>query len=127
MLRNITAFILCAVLAFPWASKVAITADFLIHQDYIAQNLCENKDKPEMECNGKCVLMQKLQLKEDPSQEPLQLPHLTQLEISTFVVTDFDFAALIPTTVKSEKPLAKSEDRVDNLHSHDIFHPPRLS
>ena len=127
MLRNITAFILCAVLAFPWASKVAITADFLIHQDYIAQNLCENKDKPEMECNGKCVLMQKLQLKEDPSQEPLQLPQLTQLEISSFVIIDFDFAALVPSIDLDAKTPVKSDDRVDNLYSHDIFHPPRLS
>ncbi|SDN10446.1 hypothetical protein SAMN05421820_106176 [Pedobacter steynii] len=34
---------------------------FKMNQDYIANALCENKDKPQMHCNGRCVLAKKLQ------------------------------------------------------------------
>ena len=30
---------------------------FKMNQDYIAQNYCENKDKPHLYCNGNCVFM----------------------------------------------------------------------
>lgn len=34
--------------------------DYLIDYEYISTVLCINKDKPELECNGKCYLMQEL-------------------------------------------------------------------
>lgn len=34
--------------------------DYLIDYEYISTVLCINKDKPELECNGKCFLMQEL-------------------------------------------------------------------
>ncbi len=33
---------------------------FKLNEDYIANNLCENKSKPEMKCHGKCFLMKKI-------------------------------------------------------------------
>ncbi len=30
--------------------------NYYINYTYISENLCENKDKPEMECHGKCHL-----------------------------------------------------------------------
>ena len=34
--------------------------DYVVNYDYITQELCENKNKPEMACNGKCHLMKEL-------------------------------------------------------------------
>ncbi|MEC4116952.1 hypothetical protein SAMN05421818_10261 [Myroides phaeus] len=34
--------------------------NYLVDYDYIATVLCINKDKPEMQCNGKCYLMQEM-------------------------------------------------------------------
>lgn len=34
--------------------------DFVANYQYIKNKLCENKDKPEMHCNGKCYLMKEL-------------------------------------------------------------------
>ncbi|AEV31525.1 hypothetical protein [Owenweeksia hongkongensis] len=125
MLRGFIAFILCAVLAFPWVSKVAITADFVIHQDYIAKNLCENRDKPEMECGGKCVLMQKLKLTENEQDEPQQLPQITQMECFSFVVNDFTFQPIESLQADSSENLPAPTNRVESMYTHDIFHPPR--
>lgn len=35
--------------------------DYMINYDYIAEALCENRDKPYLECNGKCYLADQLQ------------------------------------------------------------------
>lgn len=34
--------------------------EYVLNYEYISTELCENKDKPELECNGKCYLMQSL-------------------------------------------------------------------
>lgn len=35
-------------------------AEYVLNYDYISEVLCINKDKPKLECNGKCYLMQSL-------------------------------------------------------------------
>lgn len=37
-----------------------IKVNFTINQKYIIENFCVNKDKPELACDGKCYLMQKI-------------------------------------------------------------------
>ena len=38
---------------------------FELNKRYIAENLCENRAKPELKCNGKCFLQKKLKETED--------------------------------------------------------------
>ncbi len=35
--------------------------EYLLNQDYIAEFLCINKDKPKLQCNGKCHLAKQLE------------------------------------------------------------------
>jgi hypothetical protein len=42
-----------------------IIAEYAINKDYIAKNLCINKEKPNLHCNGKCRLMKKLSEEEN--------------------------------------------------------------
>jgi hypothetical protein len=39
--------------AFPFVN-------YLLNKEYIAKNLCENRNKPKMNCNGKCHLMKEI-------------------------------------------------------------------
>ena len=41
-------------------SKAVIVCTFYANQNYIAKNLCENRDKPKSFCVGKCQLKKKL-------------------------------------------------------------------
>lgn len=34
--------------------------DYLFHYEYIVTEVCVNRDRPELECNGKCYLMRSL-------------------------------------------------------------------
>ncbi|MBE7176241.1 MAG: hypothetical protein INR69_07565 [Mucilaginibacter polytrichastri] len=37
-----------------------VVAGFELNRDYIAKNLCENRNRPELHCNGRCVLAKKM-------------------------------------------------------------------
>jgi hypothetical protein len=44
--------------------KAGIVAYYHLNQDYIAANLCENKDNVAMNCKGKCYLNKKMNTQE---------------------------------------------------------------
>ena len=46
-------------------SKWLMVIDYTINKDYIAKNLCENRNRPTLHCNGKCQLMKKMALEDD--------------------------------------------------------------
>jgi hypothetical protein len=46
-------------------SKWLMVAEYNINKEYIAKNLCENRNKPALHCNGKCQLMKKMSAEEN--------------------------------------------------------------
>jgi len=57
--------ILCNV-----STPILLQISYTINQQYITEKFCENKTKPELQCNGKCHLakqMQKITQQESPS------------------------------------------------------------
>jgi len=72
-------FVFAAALAVLLQSfgQMIILINFKINQEYIARVLCENKDKPEMKCNGKCHLNKQLKADE---QKQTQLPPQVKLK-----------------------------------------------
>jgi hypothetical protein len=65
--------------------KIGVIAWYGINQDYIASELCEQKEIADNECQGNCQLNKALQLTEKPQQQD-DVPVLTELEFLTFVV-----------------------------------------
>src|SRR5699024_7192955 len=69
-----------------------VYVDFKIHQDYIAEVLCINRDKPELHCNGKCILMQKIkEVQETGDQDKNQTFQRYLMEIICDESQGFDF------------------------------------
>ena len=48
-------------------SRMFVYLDFVFHQEYIAKNLCVNRDKPMMHCDGKCYLHKEMQKNDEQS------------------------------------------------------------
>ncbi|NLN26490.1 MAG: hypothetical protein GX163_12765 [Bacteroidetes bacterium] len=61
--------------------------EYILKYDYIISVLCENKDKPELECNGKCYLSKKL-AEENGSQEDNPSQKTQHSEIQTFLIAE---------------------------------------
>ena len=71
-MKKILVILLTLLIFIQPLSKVWIFVSFKINQDYIAKNLCENRAKPILKCNGKCQLMKKL--KQADKDEEKQTP-----------------------------------------------------
>ncbi len=64
MFKRISAALLLLACLLQTFNRAVILLDFYTNQKYIAQNLCENRNKPKMNCCGKCQLNKRMN-KED--------------------------------------------------------------
>jgi hypothetical protein len=58
--KNYIALLLLTLISVKTILVPVVYLDFELRKDYIIQNLCENRFKPQMNCNGKCYLAKKL-------------------------------------------------------------------
>ncbi|HRI29567.1 MAG TPA: hypothetical protein PK239_01165 [Chitinophagales bacterium] len=54
---------------------------FSVKQSYIANTLCQNKDKPQMQCKGKCYLEKQLQQSEQNTRHNTALLKEVNLDV----------------------------------------------
>jgi hypothetical protein len=101
--------------------KLGIVANYLLdYSTYLER--CENADKPELKCNGKCQLAQELKEANSPVDSPA-----VPTEVKTEPVFFFDFSTS-PISVhapKSEHNLfVRTLDTLDGF-SRGLLDPPR--
>ncbi len=94
-----------------------IEADFIINRDQIAATLCENKDKPQMQCHGSCQL--KKELEKQDKKATLDLSH----EIQPFIVANGiePLNNMLPSDMKSYLPYQSLQGI---LFAPSLLHPP---
>ena len=77
-------FTACLLLLLYLLSPLRVFQPFLTYQvnyEYISKVLCVNKDKPKLECNGKCHLKKELKKQtESDSENPTSVVKLTLSE-----------------------------------------------
>ena len=77
MSKRILSIVLFMTLSFPTVRNLSSLLDYAVRYDHYKTVLCENKERPELKCNGKCQLA--LEQKE---QDQPQIPTLeTVLEL----------------------------------------------
>ena len=59
--KSFLSFFLVMILAWHQFTAVFILIDYELNKDWVTLKYCENKDKPEMNCQGKCHLIKQLQ------------------------------------------------------------------
>ncbi|MFL2581555.1 MAG: hypothetical protein ACJ0QJ_00160 [Flavobacteriales bacterium] len=69
MLTRLLCFLLLGAIVYSQSSKLVIYLNFKINQEYISKELCENREVPKMNCNGKCYLAKQLQKQEEKEKE----------------------------------------------------------
>jgi hypothetical protein len=119
MFRHLLAYILVFTVLTASCTQLFVYAGFTLNQKYIATQLCVNRDKPQLHCNGKCYLMRKLKQAEQKEKAEDQRPVLQP------GVTVERFSLTIPVFILS--PIQPSELRI-NLpqRSITIFQPPQV-
>lgn len=64
--------------------------DYALNQEFIAEVLCVNQDKPELQCNGKCYLKEKLEQEAAQEQQDQNSSRTSEKE-NLFVATVFAY------------------------------------
>ncbi|GAB3760737.1 hypothetical protein [Spirosoma pomorum] len=64
-MRTLVSYILLFALLLPLVSPWGTIAYYQLNKDYIARVLCENRDRPELHCNGQCFLAKRLKAQQD--------------------------------------------------------------
>lgn len=124
-MRTAIAILIMFSLSFQSMVKVAIVGWYELNKDYVAKNLCENRNKPQMKCCGKCYLRKQLKKAEDGN-EPngKQAPgKLTKIEIAEFIPSQsFHLPEHFASILKQHNP--RMQHMHDRLSLMNIFHPP---
>ncbi|WP_073314928.1 hypothetical protein [Aquimarina spongiae] len=99
---------------------------YQLNIDYIVETYCVNKERPKLNCNGKCYLMSQMKAKIQPSEEQPD----TIISAEAFIPLFFQ-----DYTVRIKKPDFlgfeylhnwKTEDLVIKTILNDIDHPPEF-
>jgi hypothetical protein len=99
--------------------------DFEIRREYIIKNLCVNRDRPIMRCDGKCFLVKKLAALDEQEKRQAESDYMTKLldhvmNTQTLVFTpdisSFELGHTLSFNYTSPPPSRVAVD--------DIFHPP---
>ncbi|MGO3708409.1 MAG: hypothetical protein ACTJGD_12010 [Mesonia hippocampi] len=116
------------ILALLMLSKPVLPfLEYAFNYDYIAEVLCINKDKPELDCNGKCYLMQQL-AKSSTDAETENSPESNRSIKIEFQLLYFE-ELKTPTINWASFPVTKKEDNFyknsyKHLHTTSILRPP---
>lgn len=120
--RLVACILIMAVLAQTF-SKGFILVDFFANRDFIAKNLCENKDKPQLKCCGKCQLNKKLKQDETPEGQGQNTNRkVSNPSFELFAETNHSssFLHIAGSLIHTDQTQVKHP--VDQPSSH--FHPP---
>ena len=64
-MKNALLFLLLFATLLPSVSQWGTIAYYHANKDYIARVLCENRDKPQLHCDGQCYLAKQLKAQQD--------------------------------------------------------------
>jgi len=123
-MKNILVYFLAILICLPLFSKVSVVLVWKINQKYIIENLCVNKTKPKLKCNGKCHLMSNLNdiRKEPNAPMPEKVKELKlQPIISVLLQEVFDVPYINMHTAYA---VNYDENYLDRLSDKSIFVPP---
>jgi len=98
--------------------------NFVLNYEYITQNLCENRDRPELSCHGKCYLAKEIS-KTEKQQRTDNTSKISSLDV--FIVKDMMDAALeLPSVNPDQMQFSRYRNHYRSDFNAEIFHPPLI-
>lgn len=100
--------------------------EYALNKSYIIQQLCKNRTQPELNCEGKCYLAQRIKAEETPTPERNPVPAKNTLDQDFTHLRQRDETLSDPPKTTPLQNLAVAA-RPSPQFIADIFHPPRTS
>jgi hypothetical protein len=103
-------------------SRYIVFLGYQLNKEYIAKNLCENRNRPEMKCDGKCYLCKRLKKENKKDQDNPERRAENKLEI----VIDqqvYDMPPLAHSIAQARYP--HYYEAICDCYTAACFHPPQ--
>lgn len=100
-----------------------VFVSFKLNQTFIAETLCENRQEPEMQCNGSCHL--KKQLIQHDEQEPDAPREFRFDELSPSLLSD-KMSSPCATRIEEAQLAVFPKSTPCTGYLSDVFHPPTV-
>ena len=123
-MKNCGACILVGLFLLQVFSASLILVNYEINTDYIIENFCENTDKLEMQCNGKCHLAKQIEADTNQkSESPAAPTEASPLAMMISDIPSFQFEFWQASENDASSRYLEG-DYTGLIHS--IFHPPQV-
>ena len=121
MLKTL-AYLLIASLMMNNCSRFFIYAGFEFNQGYIAAKLCENRQKPVLQCKGKCYLKKQLKQAEEKEKKNESRSQKKQQEesLASEPLTSENLAIVLNLQSPAESKIILPEKYFE------VYHPPKV-
>ena len=124
-LHSIIAFVVISAFVMQALGKFIIYTDYIINKEYIANNLCVNKSKPILKCNGKCHLAK--QLKKQDQKENKSSSSTEKIEVITDQISVETYAFFESDFLKAKKKdVFEYNKSIIQSDLNSVFQPPRV-
>ena len=111
-------------LGFQSLMKLGITTWYELNKDYVADVLCINKDKPELNCKGKCYLNKQLKKADNTESNKQRPPASKKIEITEFLVNNLWAFPTQYSNAPQNIHAGYYTAPISYLYMQKVFHPP---
>jgi hypothetical protein len=122
--RAAVASLLVLIMTAPLITKTVLLVNYSVKKDYYTKVFCENKEFPQLKCEGKCRLAKQLKAIDVPSnsQKP-EFPELLKTELQPFLPVALVSFLLSNASILRSVLLVSSDD-LRCGYPIDMYSPP---
>ena len=123
-MRTALVYIVLLAIMLPTVSPLGTIAYFNLNRDYIARVLCENRDRPELHCNGQCYLAKRLKAQQDKQNKETteRVQNLPVLQWFCVAMDSYQFEQ--PVTIHTASPLVACVAGNHTGYHAELLQPP---
>ncbi len=124
MRKAIAILLLFSVMVRPFTQAYYLI-DYQLRKDFIAKALCVNKQKPQLNCNGKCYLAKRLKTAEE-QESKAQHNIFNKYEAPTMICEEVSNPHFQSFSAANTSATDSYSNHYSGLFAVHIFHPPCL-
>jgi hypothetical protein len=122
-LKQLTTILLFSAVLGHTFSAWFMLLSYQWNKKYIATHLCTNRNRPELQCEGKCYLCKRLQKENSKDQQNPERRSENRFEAVSFQPAEL---MPLPSLRFKQATYFDTEDGLPNLFTIEFFHPPQL-
>ncbi len=109
-------------MSFQCLIKIGLISYYTLNIEYIIAELCENKDKPELNCKGKCYLKKKMGEADKAEKQSAEI--FKQIKFPVFI--PYSNISISAEYILIENSIPELKNLYTHTPNIKIFHPPHI-